>query len=115
MAIQPIDLQSMFTQMDKVGKAQMAQREGLAMQQAIQNDQLTRKIDEQIQSVNETQNTGDDGTEKVKDRGAQAHDGEKKKKGKTQEDEESDNSGHNETQAFVFHDPRLGRKIDISL
>jgi len=112
MAIQPIDLQTLFTQMDKVGKAQMAQREGLAIQQAIQGAQLQRRIDEQMQAVNETQNTGDDGTEKVKDRGAQAQDNEKKNKG---EEQDVDNSQEDENQTFIIHDPRLGRNIDISL
>ena len=115
MAIQPIDLQSLFSQVDKVGKTQMAQREGLAVQQAIQGAQLQRRIDEQMQAVNETQNTGDDGAEKVKDRGAHAQDGEKRKKGKAQDEQEYDDSGQNEPKAFVFHDPRLGRNIDISL
>jgi hypothetical protein len=59
MAIQPIDLQTLFTQIDKVGKAQSAQREGLAVQQAIQGVQLQRKTEEQIQSVNEAQDTGE--------------------------------------------------------
>ena len=43
MAIQPIDLQTLFTQVDKVGKAQSAQREGLAVQQAIQGAHLQEK------------------------------------------------------------------------
>ena len=117
MAIQPIDLQTLFTQMDKVGKTQMSQREGLAVQQAIQGTQLQRKIDEQIQSVNETQNTGEDGAEKIKDRGPQTHDsGGKKKQDTRQEDtKEPDDSDYKETQARLFRDPRLGRNIDISL
>jgi len=69
MAIQPIDLQTLFSQIDKVAKAQLAQREGLALQQALKGVQIQRKTDEETKTVHETQNTGDDGTEKVKDQG----------------------------------------------
>ena len=113
MAIQPIDLQTLFTQMDKVAKSQSAQREGLALQQAIQGAQLQRKTEEHIQSVNEAQNTGDDGTEKVKDRPSQREgkepDGKKKKETREQSPEQE------ETRAPVICDPCLGRNIDISL
>jgi hypothetical protein len=112
MAIQPIDLQTLFTQADKVGKTQVAERDGAALHQAMQGTQLQRRLDEQIRSVNEAQNTGDDGTEKVKDREAQTQDGGKRKKNRKEggnPDEEQ------EPKAIVFSDPRLGRNIDISL
>jgi hypothetical protein len=110
MAIQPIDLQALFTQVEKVGKAQSAQREGLALQQEMQGVQLQRKTEEHIKSVNEAQGTGDDGTEKVKDREAKGQDsgGEKKKDARHHTAEEEKN------QPVVFSDPRLGKNIDIS-
>jgi hypothetical protein len=111
MAIQPLDLQTLFTQVDKVGKTQSAQREGLAMQQAIQGAQLQRKTEEQIQSVNQAQDTGD-GAEKVKDRGAreqEAEDRERKKK------ESGGEPGRQEQRPPFFRDPSLGQNIDISL
>jgi len=113
MAIQPIDLQTLFTQLDKVAKTQSDQREGAAMHQAIQGAQLQRRTDDQIKAVNDVQNMGEDGAEKVKDRGAQAHDNDKGKKqeGKKQEGEKKEE----EAKAAVIHDPTLGRKIDISL
>jgi len=111
MAIQPIDLQTLFTQLDKVAKTQTAQREGLALQQAIQGVQIQRKTEEHIQSVNETQNTGDDGVEKVKDQGSRRQEsGEEKKKKAGQKESEQE-----ETPSPVLYDPRLGRNIDISL
>jgi len=109
MAIQPIDLQTLFTQLDKVAKTQSDQREGAALQQAIHGVQLQRRTEEQIKSVNDVQNMGEDGAEKIKDRGAQAHDG---GKGKKQKDEKPQQE---EAKAAVIHDPSLGRKIDISL
>jgi hypothetical protein len=111
MAIQPIDLQTLFTQLDKVAKTQSNQREGAALHQAIQGAELQRRTEDQIKAVNETQNMGEDGAEKVKDRGAQAHDG--SDKGKKQEGEKPQQQ--EETKAAVIHDPSLGRNIDISL
>jgi hypothetical protein len=109
MAIQPIDLQALFTQVEKVGKAQSAQREGLALQQEIQGVNLQRKTEEHIKSVNEAQNTGEDGTEKVKDREGKGQDAEGEKKKDARQ-----NTAEEETQAVVFSDPRLGKNIDIS-
>jgi hypothetical protein len=110
MAIQPIDLQTLFTQLDKVAKTQSNQREGAAMHQAIQGTELQRRTEDQIKAVNEAQNTGEDGAEKVKDRGPQAHDG--GSNGKKKEDEKPQQE---EVKAAVIHDLSLGRKIDISL
>jgi hypothetical protein len=109
MAIQPIDLQTLFTQLDKVAKSQSIQREGAAMQQAIQGAELQRRTEDQIKAVNEAQNTGEDGAEKVKDRGPRAQD---HGKGKKQEGEKLEQE---EEKAAVIHDPSLGRNIDISL
>ena len=110
MAIQPIDLQALFSQIDKVGKEQSAQRDGLAAQQAILGAEIQRKTEENIQSVNKAQNTGEDGTEKVKDRKAnnQENSSGEKKENKQQGQEEK-------SMAQVIRDPSLGKKIDISL
>jgi hypothetical protein len=110
MAIQPIDLQTLFTQVDKVGKTQSAQREGLAMQEAIKGAQIERKTEAQIQSVNEAQNTGE-GAEKVKDRNAGGQDA-PEGEGKRQE---KDEAPQEERERTIIRDPSLGANIDISL
>jgi hypothetical protein len=112
MAIQPIDLQTLFTQLDKVGKTQAAQKEGLAAQQALQNVQTQRKTEEHIQSVNEAQNTGE-GAEKVNDHGGRKNNAEEG------EAREGKDAGNGETEAeeetrFLIRDPALGRNIDMS-
>jgi len=111
MAIQPIDLQVMFTQIDKVGKAQSGQQEGLTQQQAMKGIQLQQKLDENIRSVNEAQNTGE-GPEKVNDRDRRNASG-----GGDKKDKKSDNPNddENEQTPSIFADPLLGKKIDISL
>ena len=110
MAIQPIDLQTLFTQIDKVGKEQMNQKEGVHLQAVLQGAQLQKKIEERSHSVTELQNTGD-GTERLKDRNARRQGGEHapgRKPG--EEDAESEDNG----EPAVIRDPALGKNIDIS-
>ena len=110
MAIAPIDLQTLFTQLDKVGKAQASQREGQALQQAIQGAQLQKKTEEHIQEVNEAQNTGE-GAEKVNDHGQRGDAGGWKNKKEQRKDAGNEEDRH----PSVLCDPSLGKKIDISL
>ena len=111
MAIQPIDLQTIFSQLDKVAKTQLAQREGLAIQQAVQGVQIQRKADEQAKTVHEVQNTGDDGTEKVNDQGRKGHeDG----SGKNKNVRQNASGWQKKGSSSVFRDPGLGKNVDIS-
>ena len=110
MAIQPIDLQTLFTQVDKVGKSQAALKEGLAVQQAIEGTQLQQKTDADIKAVNKTQDTGE-GVDKVSDR-----EGQKKEQaggGKNNQEDSGEETAENAR--AVIRDPRLGKNIDISL
>ena len=110
MAIQPIDLQALFTQLDKVAKAQVVQREGQQIQEAMQQVQSQRKLEENIRSVNESQELGEE-TEKIKDqqnRGAAANQG--GTRGKKEEESEDAETA----KPALIRDPALGRIIDIS-
>jgi len=111
MAIAPIDLQALFSQVDKVGKTQAAQREGQTLHQAIIGVQIQRKTEENIKQVNQAQNTGD-GAEKVKDRNNER---EYKKNSGKKNDESKEDENEEENQSSVLNDPYLGKKIDISL
>ena len=112
MAITPIDLQAIFTQVEKVGKTQAAQREGQALHQSIQGAQVQRKTEEQIQQVNEAQNTGE-GVDKINDHNKKQNSSSGNKKNRNgglgEEDEETEDGKP------VLRDPSLGNKIDISL
>jgi hypothetical protein len=108
MAISPIDLQTLFTQADKVGKQEAAHREGAAIQQAIQQAQIQRHTDERIRAVNEVQNMGD-GAEEIKDKTG----GKKEQEAESRRKERGkDPSGKLKA---VISDPDLGRNIDITL
>jgi hypothetical protein len=104
MAIQPLDLQIMFTQLDTVGKTQAAQKEGLVLQQTLQNIHKQEKTEEHIQAINESQDMGD-GAEAVNDRGSRKSAGGDSggQKEKRKKEEES-----------RLWDPLLGKNLDIS-
>jgi hypothetical protein len=110
MAIQPIDLQTLFTQLDKVGKNQAAQKEGLHIQQALQGDHIQRKTDERIQSVNESQDAGE-GAENIKDRTPRRN---RDEENHGREGPDKSPPGESKDTPGVFRDPELGRNIDLS-
>ena len=108
MAIAPIDLQTLFTQVDKVGRSQAAQSEGQALAKSIQGVEIQKKTEDQINQVNEAQNTGE-GAEKVNDHSQRKNSGGKNEKRK--QDEKNAEEDH----LIVLHELNLGNKIDISL
>jgi len=109
MAIQPIDLQALFTQLDKVAKSQVIQKEGQQIHEALQQAQNQRKLEQDVQSVNQSQQMGEE-TATIKDeqrRGSHAYQG----KGRERQEEE-DNS--DDEKQDLIRDPALGRNLDIS-
>jgi hypothetical protein len=111
MAIQPIDLQTLFTQVERIGKSQAAQKEGLQIQEALHQVQSQKKAEEQVQSVNEAQNAGD-GAERIKDgtsRRQSPGEGEGRER-----PEDSGEEPEQEERKNLIRDPALGRNIDIS-
>ena len=111
MAIQPIDLQTLFSQVDKAGRLQTTQRENLAVQQAVEQIQMQRKAEERIQEVNKPQDSGD-GVDKVKDRNEQKQG---QPGGGKKAPDKNDKEQVAEVKSAVIRDPRLGKNIDISL
>ena len=109
MAIQPIDLQAIFSQIDKVGKTQAMQRDLQQIQEAIQQSQAQKKLEENIQSVNAPQHLGEE-SGKIKDENRRgAHKG-----GPGGKREEEENPAPENVRPDLIRDPALGRNIDIS-
>ncbi|MDR1178488.1 MAG: hypothetical protein LBK64_06650 [Spirochaetaceae bacterium] len=108
MAIQPIDLQTLFTQIDKVGKSQAEQREGLAIQQSLQSVQMQKKNDIRNESVNESRDPGEEGAERVRDRNAENSGGETERERKKREEDAED------LPLPVIKDTSVGKIIDLS-
>jgi len=105
-----MDLQVMFTQVDKVGKAQLAQQDGQTLSKAIQGANIQRKAEEQVKEVNQAQDFGE-GVEKLNEKGGgQRKGGGAAGKG-SQEDGEGEAAGNANA---VFNDPLLGKNIDVS-
>ncbi|MDR2792170.1 MAG: hypothetical protein LBB61_00690 [Treponema sp.] len=105
MAIQPLDLQVMFNQLDSIGKSQTVQKEGMVIQQALQNIRIQEKTEANIQAVHESHNIGE-GAEAVSDRGSQRFAG---KDGERRHDKK-----HEEGDVPTLWDPQLGKNVDIS-
>ncbi len=106
MAIQPIDLQTLFTQLDKVAKTQSEQKEGVQIQQALQGEVTVKKTEEKTKTVNEPKNTGE-GVEKINDKlASKSYHKFQKKKNPQEEHEDNEESE-------VVQDPDLGKNIDI--
>jgi hypothetical protein len=110
MAIQPIDLQALFTQVEKVGKEQANLKQGLQLQQSIQGAHLQQKAEERIQSVNESQDTGR-GTDRVKDRSPRKR---REYEEDGADDEPLSTDLRADADASVIHDPALGKNVDLS-
>jgi hypothetical protein len=106
MSIKPIDLQALFLQLGKVGKEQLALKEGAVLQQSIQGAIVQKQQDEAAKSVRRAEDDELE-TEAIKsdaDASGGRHEGEHKR------EEDSEDTVGKET----IKDPALGSHIDIS-
>jgi hypothetical protein len=108
--MQPIDLQTLFTQIDKVARNQMQQKEGLQIQAALQQVQSQKKAEENVRAINEAQNMGD-GASKIKDEESRQQNFHH---GKEHGGEHSEEADEGKPKTLFIRDPALGRNIDIS-
>ena len=106
MAISPLDLQTLFSQVDKVAKQESAAREGAALSQSILQSKLQQQTDERLRSVNQTQDMGE-GAEAIKDKKG-GQDGRQKKS----EENAEEKAQHEEA---VITDPNLGTNLDFNI
>jgi hypothetical protein len=110
MAIQPIDLQTLYGQLEKIGKSQVQQQ--AAMQAAREAEMQTNK-DKAAQNLNsvQTSEAGDEKTGRVHDRNESAGQqggGEASLPAKKKEETPPENEKE------IVKDPALGHHIDIS-
>jgi hypothetical protein len=105
MAIQPIDLQILFSQLDSVAKDASAQKDGLTLRAAISASTLEKRIEEKSHTVNEMRDSGED--IKTLNSEKKQNPGENRGNKFTQKDGRQDNKP-------FFHDPSLGNYIDIT-
>ena len=109
MALQPIDLQTMYSQMAFVAQRVASEGQGAALSQSIQTQGLVNQNLQQSQSVQKAASS-EAQTGKIKADGKsqddKAQDGKKKKEGREEEAEPK--------KAYEIQDPALGVHINIT-
>lgn len=108
MAINPIDLQTLFTQMDKIGKEQVQHTQVASVKNAIQQDISAKKNLEKKTSVEEAQAINSGVVSIKDDEKSDSQSGAKKRRSPYNQNQEE------EDLTEVIRDPNLGRRIDIS-
>ncbi len=107
MPVTPLDLQTLFSQINQVGKEQAAQKEGAVLQQSMQANTMVKQAQVKDKTVNEAKEPDPEAV-KVKD--------EKKNKTslKKQTEERKGEEKKEDAEREVVKDPALGTHIDIS-
>jgi hypothetical protein len=108
MPIRPIDLQTLLMQMSQVGRDQAVEKDGPALQSAIQGAVNQKKETEAKESVRRTEDAKD-GAGPVKERRERG-------KGKEGEGAEEDEEAKPEDKGSeeIVRDPSLGNRVDLS-
>jgi hypothetical protein len=105
--ILPIDLQTLFTQANQIGKEQATQKDAAPHAQSLQGSQMVANSVQRDNAVNETQHQ-QEGPEQVKDRARRERRGRGRgAAGKPAAPVAPDAKD-------VVRDPALGRNVDIS-
>ena len=112
MPILPIDLQTLFSQLNQVGKEQAVQKEAGPHAQALQGAQLVRRAEQRDNAVNETQRQ-EEGPEQARMRTFR-REGERRRRSGKERKERKEPSPPEQAKRDVFQDPALGRNVDIT-
>lgn len=107
MAIQPIDLQTLFLRMNQIAKDQAAQRDIPAHNQALQGSEIAERTKQTDNAVTQTDETSE-GPDKTDE------DGSGKGAGQQQEQEEQRKRDREKKKRQFLEDPDLGHNIDIT-
>lgn len=110
MAIQPIEMQSMISQLDKLSKSQVHAQQGMQVLNAVEQEIAKNKELDKKKTVEETKNLPDDMTT-VKDK-LSGNESNKKKSSNSKKNKKDNTEEENE--CTYFSDPKLGQHIDIS-
>ena len=112
MSLQPVDMSTIYTQMDKVGKYNASQDSNLKLAQNMQeisksqeNTQQAKSIGKIDQNQSETAKLREDGNNST---GYDSNSGQTKQQNQQQDDEQ------NQKRVNVITDPLLGKHIDIT-
>jgi len=106
MPIKPIDLQTLFMQLNQVSREQSAAKEGAMLQQSIQGAVLQKKREDEVKAIQKPD--AEEPSGKIRDRESKASEKESEEGKKPPEEKK----GPEERE--VIKDPDLGRRVDIS-
>ncbi len=106
MGIQPIDLQTMFAQLDKISNSQVHQTQTAHLQNVLKQEDVAKKQTAAKATVEEPSKLGD-GIGSIKDQNKHNDNGQEKQKQK-------DNEPKQEKETYYISDPSLGQHIDVS-
>ncbi len=104
MPLLPIDLQTIFSQANQVGREQAVQQQAPPQAQAQAASELVREAQTRDTQVNETRNAGD-GAEAIKDKEGRRRWGRRRRR--------SPEPAPTSERKAAFTDPELGQHVDI--
>lgn len=107
MGIQPIDIQTLYIQMDNVSKNVVQQQQGSVLQAAMVMDAKLQKEIETKESVKETKK--DEQSKNVKN----DKEGASSQQNPTKQEKQKQNNPYSKN-FVVIKDPSLGKNLDIS-
>ena len=108
MALLPIDLQTMFSQLGQVGREQAVAKEVPPQLQAAQAEQIVRKSEHDDKAVNQAREPGE-GPEKLREEGRRGRRRRAAPRERRPAGREPSEGGAPE----VFEDPALGHNVDL--
>ncbi len=111
MAIHPIDLQTLYAQMEKVGRQQGAEQQALANSQDAKKTKNKLDAEKRLSTVQLVEQGGQESMKINEDAHKDQEQEKTKKKRKDEELEEEDETNNGEE---YIKDPYLGQKVDIS-
>ncbi len=110
MAIAPIDIQTLYSQLENVSKSVVHQQQGIQLSNAIQQDTNAKQLAEKNNTVQQINKEKEDGISVKERKSSKNGQDSSKKKGSEKEKKED----IEQSQPYRFQDPNLGKYIDIS-
>lgn len=113
MAIAPIDLQTLYTQLETVSKTVASHGQGVQMQNAVHNSKEAQKNLEQKKTISATGTLHDEETLKVKDEKRQHQNQSSSQNRRSAQNQEQDLEPETEPTIVRIKDSNLGQHIDL--
>ena len=113
MGIAPIDLQTIYTQLDKVGKTYGSQAQLMQVQNAVQDAEKAKHQMEHNEKINSANMPEENDTQRIKDEHQSKNQRDSKKRKSSENDENTEETEDLSVRKSIFQDPNLGQHIDV--